>query len=296
MRLAILSRSKSIPSTRRLLDEARARGHTVRVLSPTSVSLFLSATPVLLYGGRRLRTPEVVIPRIASSIATYGLAVVEQLAVRGAVVVNSATSISVSRNPVRCLYRLADAGLPIPATVLSRDLRELQTMVDKLGGVPVLLKLMAGSERRGVMLCESRQSLEAALEAVLGLGHNIVMQEYVREAQRDVRVFVVGGKALAAVSRRPRAGRLTRTLFRAAELEQCQLTDTLRHAAEKAARLLQLDVCAVDMLELKNEARPFELNASPALPDMERATGVNLARAIVQLAEERLETKLAGGA
>ena len=159
-------------------------------------------------------------------------------------------------------------------------------MVDAVGGVPVLVKLLAGSERRGVMLCESRQSLEAALEAVLGLGHNIVMQEYVRKAQRDVRVFVVGGIALAAASRIPRAGRLSRTLSRHARIEPTELTASLRQAAEAAARLLELEVCAVDVLELKKgKPRIFEVNASPSLPEMEVATGVDLATAIILRAE-----------
>ncbi|PZR13936.1 MAG: RimK family alpha-L-glutamate ligase [Archangium gephyra] len=291
MKLVVLSRSRSIPSTRRLLDEAEARDHQVRVLNPTGVSVFLGEKPGLLYRGKRLRMPDLVIPRIASSIASYGLAVVDQFASSGAVVLNSARAIGLSRNPARCLQRLAAAGLRIPKTVMSREVGYLQSMVQDLGGVPVLVKLLAGSERRGVMVCESRQSLEAALEAVLGLGHNIVMQEYVRKAQRDVRVFVVGGQAIAAVSRRPRAGRLSRSLFRAAALEPCDLTESLRHAAETAARLTELEVCAVDLLELAKtgEARPFEINASPALPEMETVTGVNLARAIVLRAEALLK-------
>ena len=127
---------------------------------------------------------------------------------------------------------------------------------------------------------------------MLGLGHNIVMQEYVRKAQRDVRVFVVGGRALAAVSRVPRPGRLSRTLGRFAALEECALTDALRDSAEAAAQLAELEVCAVDLLETQpkgtrpGRARIFELNASPALPEMEKVTGIDLATAIIQRAEQ----------
>jgi ribosomal protein S6--L-glutamate ligase len=151
----------------------------------------------------------------------------------------------------------------------------------------VLVKLLQGSERRGIMVCESRESLEAALEAVLGLGHNIVLQEYVRRAQRDVRVFVVGGRALASVVRVPRPGRLSRTLSRFARIERCRLTPSLREAAEAAATLCELEVCAVDLLEVRREkaAKVFELNASPALPEMEAATRVDLASAIIEHAE-----------
>lgn len=290
MKIILLSRSSSIPSTRRLIEAGRARGHQVRVLNPTEVSVRLGRKKSgLIYRQKALRVPDVVIPRIASSIASYGLAVVDQFQSHGALVLNSARSIGLSRNPARCLQRLAAAGLDIPATVMSREVGDLQAMVDQVGGVPVLVKLLAGSERRGVMICESRQSLEAALEAVLGLGHNIVMQEYVRKAQRDVRVFVVGGVAIAAASRVPKAGRLARTLTRMASLEKVELTDALRSAAEAAAHLTELEVCAVDLLELKrdggDQARIFEVNASPALPEMEAVTGVDLADAIIQRAE-----------
>jgi ribosomal protein S6--L-glutamate ligase len=296
MNVVVLSRSRSIPSTRRLIDAARARGHKVRVLNPAHVAVHLDRKGSRLrYHQKILKTPDVVIPRIAASIASYGLPVVEQFSTHGAVMMNSAQAIAQSRNPARCLQRLAANGLDIPTTVLARDAEELKSMVDLVGGVPVLVKLLEGSERRGIMLCETVQSLEAALEAVLGLGHNLVMQEYVRKAGRDLRVFVVGGTALAAVTRVPRAGRLSRSLSRSARLERCTLTGPVRDAAEKAAKLCELEVCAVDLLEPKAGApRVFEVNASPALPDMEKATGVDLAAAIITRAEELVAQKTQG--
>lgn len=300
MKLVVLSRSRSIPSTKRLIEAGVARGHQVKVMNPTEVTVRLGGRAELWYRQKRIKAPHVVIPRIASSIASYGLSVVEQFSAHGAIVLNSARAIGLSRNPARCLQRLSSAGLDIPATVMSREVEDLQAMVDQVGGVPVLVKLLQGSERRGVMVCESRQSLEAALEAVLGLGHNIVMQEYVRKAQRDVRVFVVGGKALAAVARVPRPGRLSRSLGRFASLEACALTDALRDSAEAAASLAELDVCAVDLLETQpkadgaGRARIFELNASPSLPEMEKATGIDLASAIIQHAEHLATRPVSG--
>lgn len=287
MKVVILSRSRSIPSTRRLVEAARARGHTVRVLNPSHVSVhFHKQGSRLRYHQKLLKRPDVVIPRIAASIASYGLPIVEQFATHGAVVMNSANGIGLSRNPARCFQRLSANGLDVPSTVMARDAQDLKAMVHLVGGVPVLVKLLAGTERRGVMLCETEQSLEAALEAVLGLGHHIVMQEYVRSAGRDVRVFVVGGRALASVSRIPRPGRLSRTLSRIARLEPCDLTDAVRDVAESAAKLCELEVCAVDLLEPKSgPPRVFEVNSSPALPDMEAATGVDLASAIIERAE-----------
>lgn len=291
MKIVVLSRSRTIPSTRRLIEAAQARGHTVRVLNPVQLSVQLgTGAPRLVHKKKKVSIPDVVIPRIASSIASYGLAIVEQFAAHGAVVLNSARAIGLSRNPARCLQRLSAAGIDIPATVMSREVGDLQAMVDEVGGVPVLVKLLQGSERRGIMLCESRQSLEASLEAILGLGHNIVMQEYVRKAQRDVRVFVVGGRAIAAVCRVPRPGRLSRTLARFARLEPAELTTAVKDAAEAAARLCELEVCAVDLIEQQRKkggrSRVFEVNASPALPEMESTTGLDLATAVIARAEE----------
>lgn len=295
--VVVLSRSRSIPSTKRLVEAARARGHTVRVMSPAHVAVHLDRKGSRLrYRQKVIKVPDVVIPRIAASIASYGLPVVEQFATHGAVVMNSARAIGQSRNPARCLQRLSAHGIDIPSTVMARDAAEMKAMVPLVGGVPVLVKLLTGSERRGVMLCETEQSLEAALEAVLGLGHNLVMQEYVRKAGRDLRVFVVGGQALAAVSRVARPGRLSRTLSRIARLESCTLTPEVKATAEAAAKLCELEVCAVDLLEPRSGApRVFEVNASPALPDMEEATGVDLATAIIARAEALASRKEFGG-
>ncbi len=288
MKIVVLSRSRNVASTRRLVEAGLARGHRLRVLNPVNVALRLTGTRAsVLYRHKRVPVPDVVIPRIASSIASVGLPVVDQFAMRGAVVMNSARAIGQSRNPARCLQRLSAAGLDIPATLVARSPGDLKAMVGLVGGVPVLVKLLDGPARRGMMVCESEQSLEAALEAVIGLGHNIVLQEYVKKAGQDVRVAVVGGRALAAVTRVPRSGRLSRTLTRIARLQKTELEPSFRAAAERAARLCELEVCAVDMLVPKSGGpKVFEVIASPALPELEEATGVDLATAIIARAEE----------
>lgn len=287
MKLVVLSRSSRVPSTKRLVETARARGHKVRVFDPVQLDLFLQSDRARVYfRQKRVGVPDVVIPRVASSIASYGLPIVDQFEVMGATPMNTARSIGIARNPARCLQQLSANGVAIPATVMARDASSLRAMVELVGGVPVLVKLLQGSERRGMMVCESLQTLEAALEALLGLGHNLVLQEYVHRKARDVRVFVVGGKAIAAASRQARPGRLSRTLSRIARHEAVTLTDAIRTAAERSAQLCGLEVCAVDMLELrKGPPRVFEVNCSPALPEMEAATGVDLALAIIERAE-----------
>ncbi len=286
MRFTILSRSISISSTRRLAEAARAAGHQARVLNPVKIEMHLGgARPQLFHKRKTLLRTDVVIPRIAPSVASYGLAVVDQFSLQGAVVMNSSRAIGQSRNPLRCLQLLSSHGVEIPATVMARDAAELKAMVSLVGGVPVLVKLLQSHEKRGVMVCETLQSLEAALEAVLGLGHNLVVQQYVKNRSGDLRAFVVGGAVLAAVRRQPRAGRFKRTLHHRATLEKVTLTARQQEAAEHAARLCELEICAVDMLDVKGVPHVFEVNSSPAIADIEQATGVDLARAIIARGE-----------
>jgi ribosomal protein S6--L-glutamate ligase len=287
MKITILSRSAAIASTKRLVDAGRARGHKVRVLNPVKVEMLLDGRSANLYYQRKKLAPtDVVIPRIAQSISVYGLAVVNQYAMRGVPILNAAQAIAQARNKMRALQLLSANGIDIPATVMARDASDLKEMVSLVGGVPVLVKLLQGQDRHGVMVCETLQSLEAALEAILGLGHNIIVQQYVKKTGQDVRVLVVGGKAIAAVRRRARVGRLSRTLIRGARLEKTELTEPMRRAAIQTAKLVGLEVAAVDMLDVKGSLKVFEVNSSPALTEMEAATGMDLASPIIQRAEE----------
>jgi ribosomal protein S6--L-glutamate ligase len=296
MRLIILSRSVRIPSTRRMVEAARARGHKVRVLDPVKVEMHLDGRSAHAYYSRKLLPQcDVVIPRIAESVSNYGLAVVNQFAMQGVAIMNSAQAIAQARNKMRSLQLLSSNGIDIPATVMAREAQDLKEMVGLVGGVPVLVKLLQGQERHGWMLCESLQSLEAALEAILGLGHNIIVQQYVPKTGHDVRVFVVGGRAVAAVRRRIRAGKLARTLIRGAKLDPIELTEAQRRAAVETARLVGLEIAAIDLLDVKGHPKVFEVNASPAITQMEAVTGVDLAGAIIERAEQLVGDRRARG-
>ena len=286
MKITVLSRSAAIPSTRRLVEAARARGHRVRVLNPGRVEMHLDGRRAhLYYQGKKLAPTDVVVPRIAQSVSAYGLAVVNQFGLEGVALLNDTQAIAQARNKMRCLQLLSANGIDIPKTVMARNPAQLKEMVKLVGGVPVLVKLIQGPEKPGVMVCETLVSLEAALEAVLGLGHNLILQEYVRKTGHDVRVMVVGGEALAAVRRRPKVGTLTSTLIRGARLEPTPLTEALRRTAVEAARLVGLEVCAVDLLEVRGSLKVFEVNSSPAIPEMEEASGVDIAQKIIARAE-----------
>jgi ribosomal protein S6--L-glutamate ligase len=286
MRVVILSRSAKIPSTQRLVDVARGRGHQVRVLDPMRVEMHLDGrSATLFYKRKRLRGCDVVIPRIGQSVNVYGLAVLNQYAVKGIPQMNSPTAIAQARNKMRSLQLLSANGVDIPSTVMARDARDLKDMVKLVGGVPVLVKLLQGQDKSGMMVCETLQSLEATLEAVLGLGHNLIVQRYVRKPGQDHRVMVVGGQVVASVRRIARRGRMAHTLLRGARLEPCELSAAQQKAAVTAASLMGLEVAAVDLLDVKGSPRVFEVNASPAITRLEQATGVDIAGRIIDRAE-----------
>jgi ribosomal protein S6--L-glutamate ligase len=300
MHLTVLSRSTSIYTTRRLVEAARARGATARVVDPLEVEMGLGEAPALFWRRRRFPRSDVVIPRIGLSVHQYGLSVVNQLELMGIPVLNGAYGIAASRNKMRSLQLLAAAGVRVPRTVMASDPSGLKEMVKLVGGVPVLVKLLSANEKSGVMVCESLQSLEAALEAILGLGQNIVVQQYLRGAKgRDLRVLVVGGEVVAAMRRSPPLGRFSRTLRRGAQFEKAELPAAYAKVAAAAARVMRLEVCAVDMLDVKGLPRVFEVNSSPSIREAETACGVDAAGRIVDralaLAEARHPRRRAAG-
>jgi len=288
VRLTILSRSAAIYSTRRLAEAARARGHVVRVVDPAQVEMGLGAgRPALYHRGKPFPPAEVAIPRIAASSHQHGLAVVNQLALLGVELLNGPRGIAASRDKMRCLQLLAASGVAVPRTVMAADPSALKSMVKHVGGVPVLVKLVAPGDRGGVMICETLQSLEAALEAILGLGQDVVVQQYVKEARgSDLRALVVGGRVVAAVRRRVAAGRMARSLRRGARFEPVRLGPACAVAAIEAARVVGLEVCGVDMLDVPGGPMVFEVNGSPGLQELEESCGVDAAAAVVARAEE----------
>jgi ribosomal protein S6--L-glutamate ligase len=288
MHLTVLSRSAGIFTTRRVVEAARARGHVARVVDPLQVEMRLGREgPEIFHRGGAFPATDVVVPRIAPSVSQYGLAVVNHLQLLGLAVLNGAPAIGLSRNKMRVLQLLSASGVLVPRTVMASEPSGLREMVRHVGGLPVLVKLLRGNEKTGVIVCETRQALESALEAILRLGQNTVVQQYVRGRRGgDLRAFVVGGRAVAALRRRPRVGRLSRNLGQGARFEGAVLEPAAERAAVAAARVIGLEVCAVDMLEAPGGPRVFEVHSCPGIREAEEACGVDLAGAIVERAAE----------
>ncbi len=286
MHLTVLSRSTSIFTTRRLCEAARERGLDVRVVDPLDVEMGLGAGgPVVYWRGKKFPRTDAILPRIGRSIHHYGLAVVNQLELLGLTVLNGSWGIAASRNKMRSLQFLAAEGVPVPRTVMASNPSGLKEMVRLVGGTPVMVKLLSSNERSGVMVCESLQSLEAALEAILGLGQNIVVQQYLRGRRaRDLRAIVVGGEVVAAMRRNVPIGRLSKDLRRGARFEPVELAEGCARIAVEAARILKLEVCAVDMLDVDGGAHVFEVNSSPSIREAESVCGVDVAVRIVDRA------------
>jgi ribosomal protein S6--L-glutamate ligase len=286
MHLTVLSRSAGIFTTRRIVEAARARGHVARVVDPLQVEMRLGREgPGVFHRGGPFPATDVVVPRIAPSVSQYGLAVVNHLQLLGIPVLNGAPAIGLARNKMRVLQMLSASGIRVPRTVMASEPSGLREMVRHVGGLPVLVKLLRGNERTGAIVCETRQALESALEAILRLGQNTVVQQYVKGKRGgDLRIFVVGGRAVAAVRRRPRVGRLTRNLGQGARFEKAAPGGEAEEAAVAAARVVGLEVCAVDMLDAPDGPAVFEVHSSPGIREAEEACGADVAGAIVERA------------
>lgn len=288
MHFLILSRKASLYSTRRLVESALARGHQVSVVDPLEFSLVVSrGRPSLYLRGVEVSGYDVVIPRIGASITSYGLAVVRQFDMMGVPVLNHAVAIARSRDKLRAMQLLTKRDLDIPITVCTKSTAYLDAALRQVGGPPAIVKLHQGTQGIGVMLAETRQSVESTLEAFWTLGQDIILQEFVAESRgRDVRAIVVGGKVVAAMRRRAKKGEFRSNLHRGGEPEGIDVLDPrYARAAVAAARVMALEVCGVDMLETRKGPKILEINSSPGLEGIEKATGLDVAGAIIRHAE-----------
>jgi ribosomal protein S6--L-glutamate ligase len=286
VRILILSRKRTLFTTRRLREEGERLGHRVDVVDPLRCVLLLKPEgPAILAGGRSLPRPQAVIPRVGTAGTDYSIAVVRHLELMGVPVLNGAEAIGRAKHKLGCLQILAARGLPVPDTLIARYPRDLDRLMKLLGGPPVILKLLRGTQGTGVIFAESRSSVESMLETVWSLGEDILLQRFIAESKgRDVRALVVQGRVCAAMRRIGAPGEFRSNIHRGGVGEPVQLPRAYERVAVAAARAMGLEAAGVDMLETSKGPVILEVNASPGFEGLEAATGVNAARALVQAA------------
>src|SRR5271168_1126971 len=287
MRFLVLSRNASLYSTSRITLAARARGHEVNVIDPLEFQIVVSrGRPSLLAGGAAVPRYDVVIPRIGASITNYGLAVVRQFDLMGVPVLNGAVSIARSRDKLRALQLLTRRNIDVPITVCARSPAGVEAALGLVGGCPAIVKLQQGTQGIGTMIAETPQAVHSLLETFWAMGQDIVLQEYVRESKgRDIRVLVVGGRVVASMRRVAKPGEFRSNLHRGGKGDKVAMQPSYRIAAIRAAKVMGLEVAGVDMLEGRGGPRILEINSSPGLEGIEKASGIDVAGAVVQHAE-----------
>ncbi|OJH35215.1 ATP-grasp domain-containing protein [Cystobacter ferrugineus] len=293
--VVILSRKRSLYSTRRLVEAIRQRGHRPLVLDTLRCTMVLApGQPRMLYRGVDIKGVDVVIPRIGASITGYGLAVVAHFEMMGVPVLNSALAISQSRDKLRALQLLCRAGLDAPRTVMAHDRSNMRKLVEEVGGLPVIIKLLRGTQGVGVMIAHTLQEVQTIGNTFWDLGQEVVLQEFVAESKgRDVRALVVGDKVVGAMRRRAKKGEFRSNIHRGGEGSPVELSATYVEVAVRAARLLGLAIAGVDMLEGHNGPRLMELNSSPGFEGLERATGQDIAGEMIDHALAVIEARAA---
>ena len=291
LRIAILSRGPKLYSTCRLKEAAEARGHEARVLNTLSCSIEVAhGSPRLYYKNNVLSSYDAVIPRIGASITFFGTAVVRQFEQMGVFCVNPSHAISVSRDKLRALQVLSRHQVGIPTTLFVRHVSEIIPGIERMGGPPVVVKLLEGTQGIGVILADSTKVAEAIIETLAGPAKmSVLLQQFVVESKgRDIRAFVVGGRVVAAMRRTASGGEFRSNIHRGGSAEVVELDDEYKRVAVHAAQVMGLRVAGVDLLEGKDGPVLMEVNSSPGLEGIETATGVDVAGEIITLIEEEV--------
>jgi len=283
MRLCILSRSPRAYSTRRLREAAASRGHKVRVLDTLKFSIDLQAgTPDVYFRGKQVSSYDAVLPRIGASVTYFGTAVVRQFEQMGVFCANSSTGISNSRDKLRSLQILSRHHLGMPHTTFVRDRSDVLAAIERIGGAPVIIKLLEGTQGVGVILADNVKIAEAIIETLQSTRQNVLIQKFVSESRgRDVRAFVVGDRVVAAMRRLAQGAEYRSNVHRGGMTESVDLDDNFRETAVRAAQIMGLRIAGVDMLEGKDGPQIMEVNSSPGLEGIEAATKLDIAGAVV---------------
>lgn len=300
MKIAILSRSQKIYSTRRLMEAAQQRGHEVHVINPLRCYMNItSLRPSIYYKGKELEGFDAVIPRIGASITFYGTAVLRQFEMMGVYPLNESVAISRSRDKLRSLQLLARKGIGLPVTGFAHAPDDIDHLIEIMGGPPLVVKLLEGTQGIGVVLAETKKAAESVIHAFMGLKTNILVQEYIKEsAGTDIRCFVIGDKVVAAMKRQAPEGEFRSNLHRGGKAELIKITPLERRTAVAAVHIMGLNVAGVDLMRTNHGPVVLEVNSSPGLEGIEKTSGRDIAGLIIEYIEKHAvhgRTRTKGG-
>ncbi len=287
MKIAILSRNSNLYSTRRLKEAGEARGHEVDIIDTLHCYMDITRSrPAVRYHGKQLPKYDAVIPRIGASITFYGTAVVRQFEMMGTFCVNESVALSRSRDKLRSLQLLSRKDVGLPRTGFANKADNIKDLIKNVGGAPVVIKLLEGTQGIGVVLADTDKAAESIVEAFMGLNANILVQEFIKEAGgADIRCFVIGDKVVAAMKRQGAEGEFRSNLHRGGTAKLVRLTKEERATAVNAAKVMGLNVCGVDILQSANGPLVMEVNSSPGLEGIEVATKKDVAGMIMEFIE-----------
>lgn len=295
MKIAILSRNSKLYSTSRLMEAAKNRGHEVRVLDPLRCYMNItSLNPSIHYRGEELTGFDAVIPRIGASITFYGTAVLRQFEMMNVFPLNESVAVGRSRDKLRSTQLLARKGIGLPVTGFAHNPDDIDDLINEVGGAPLVIKLLEGTQGIGVVLTETKKAAESVIQAFMGLNANIMTQEFIKEAGgSDIRCFVVDGKVVAAMKRQAAEGEFRSNLHRGGSASLIRLTPEERSTAVRAASIMGLNVCGVDMLRSNHGPVVMEVNSSPGLEGIEKASQKDVADLIIQFIEKKIKAQSA---
>lgn len=288
MNIVILSQNPRLYSTKRLVEACKNRSHNVEVIDPLRCFMDItSGRPTIHFTTRTLENVDAVIPRIGSSITTYGLAVLRQFEMMGIYPLNESVAIGRSRDKLRCLQILSREGLGLPITAYAHSTKMSEELIKLVGGTPLVIKLLEGSQGKGVVLAETDQAAMSVIDAFRELDANILIQEFIKESKgSDLRCFVVGDRVVASMMRTAKAGEFRSNLHRGGSATEAELTQDERQSAILAAKALGLNVAGVDILRSNKGPKIIEVNSSPGLEGIENATKINVAESMIEYLEQ----------
>lgn len=293
MKIAILSRNASLYSTRRLVEAAEKRKHTVQVVDPLLCYMDITShRPTVYYRSRKLDDFDAVIPRIGASVTFYATAVLRQFEMMNVFCLNESVAISRSRDKLRASQLLARRGIGMPVTGFAHSTKMTADLIKVVGGAPLVIKLLEGTQGKGVVLAETTQAAESVIDAFRDLDEYFLVQEFIKEAEgADIRCFVVGGKVVASMMRKAKAGEFRSNLHRGGTASAIKLTPEERKSAIRASDAMGLNVAGVDIIRSKHGPLVLEVNSSPGLEGIEKSTDIDVAEIIIEHIEKKYKNK-----